>query len=96
MRLFQPNFIYGSTASCSLKLQDCPRTRLTLPDQSLEGQSWKELKEDGSSKGIGDTEVIPLVGAARSSKVNIICAHRAFWSISMQNCEQARSFSESR
>jgi hypothetical protein len=32
-------------------------------------QSWKDLKEDGSSKGVGDTEVIPLVGAARSSKV---------------------------
>ena len=31
-------------------------------------QSWKELNEGSSSKG--DTEVIPLVAAARKAKVN--------------------------
>jgi hypothetical protein len=39
-------------------------------------QSWKELKEDGSSSRVGDTEVIPLVGAARSSKVKPVRSMR--------------------
>ena len=54
-------------------MNDCPLSggkKRSIADRFA--QSWKELKEDGSSARVGDTEVIPLVGAARSSKVKRI------------------------